>query len=49
MKNIIVIGANGHVGAYTFDYLQTHLDLEEYHLIASGRREDHFYGGGVWR
>jgi saccharopine dehydrogenase-like NADP-dependent oxidoreductase len=36
MKNVIVIGANGHVGAYTFDYLMSHLDSNEYHLIASG-------------
>ncbi len=43
MKNIIVIGANGHVGAYTFDYLLTHLDKDEYHLIASGRREAPYY------
>lgn len=43
MKNIIVIGANGHVGAYTFDYLLSHLDLGEYRLIASGRRDTSFY------
>lgn len=43
MKNIIVIGANGHVGAYTFDYLLSHLDLQEYHLIASGRRAAPYY------
>lgn len=43
MKEVIVIGANGHVGAYTFDYLMSHLDLNEYHLIASGRREAPYY------
>lgn len=43
MKNIIVLGANGHVGAYTFDYLRSHLDLNEYRLIASGRRPAPFY------
>ncbi len=43
MKNIIVIGANGHVGAYTFDYLLQHLDLKKYRLIASGRRDTSFY------
>ena len=43
MKNIIVIGANGHVGAYTFDYLQSRLDSKEYHLIASGRRDAPYY------
>lgn len=43
MKNIIVIGANGHVGAYTFDYLYHHLDKQEYRLIASGRRSTDFY------
>ena len=43
MKKIIVIGANGHVGAYTFDYLLSHLDINEYQLIASGRREAPYY------
>ena len=43
MINIIVIGANGHVGAYTFDYLMSHLDMSSYHLIASGRRPAPYY------
>lgn len=43
MKSIIILGANGHVGAYTFDYLARHLDLNEYHLVASGRRDTPYY------
>ena len=43
MKNIIVLGANGHVGAYTFDYLLSFLDSNEFHLIASGRRNAPYY------
>ena len=43
MKNVIVIGANGHIGAYTFDYLMSRLDMSEYHLIASGRRVAPYY------
>ena len=43
MKNIIVIGANGHVGAYAFDYLLENLNSKEYHLIASGRRDAPYY------
>ena len=43
MKNIIILGANGHVGAYTFDWLTNNMDLKEYHIIASGRREVDYY------
>ena len=43
MKKVLVIGANGHVGAYTFDYLMSRLDPNEYQLIASGRRESPYY------
>lgn len=38
-KKIIILGATGHVGAYTLDYLLENMDLEKYELIASGRRE----------
>ena len=43
MKHIILLGANGHVGAYTFDYLLQFIEKNGFHLIASGRRETSYY------
>lgn len=47
MKKIILFGVNGHIGAYTFDYLANNLlkisKDEEYQLIACGRRKDVFW------
>ena len=43
MKNIVVLGATGHIGAYTFEYLAKELDTSEYGLIASGRRNTSYY------
>lgn len=42
-KKIIVLGAAGHVGAYTIDYLLNNLDLDRFEIIASGRREVEYY------
>lgn len=43
MKNIIILGATGHVGAYTLDYLKNNLDNNEYKLFAAGRRNVDFF------
>lgn len=43
MKNIIVFGATGHVGAYTLDYLKNKLPANEYKLFAVGRRDVSFF------
>lgn len=43
MKNIIIFGATGHVGAYTIDYLKNKLDANEYKLYAAGRRNVTFF------
>jgi len=43
MKKIIILGATGHVGAYTLQYLKEHLNSNEYQLIAAGRRNVDFF------
>lgn len=43
MKKIIVFGATGNIGAYFVDYLYSHLDKEEYKIIAVGRKNSSFY------
>lgn len=43
MKKILVIGATGHLGAYTVDYLKDHLDMNEFELIAVGRKDTDFF------
>lgn len=42
-KKILVLGATGHLGAYTVDYLKDALNFEEYELIAVGRKETDFF------
>lgn len=39
MKKIIVFGATGNTGAYFTEYCLEHLDLQQYELIAVGRKE----------
>ena len=43
MKNVLVFGATGFIGAYLIDYLKEHLDNERYQIIAVGRRETDFF------
>lgn len=43
LKNIVVLGANGHIGAYTVDYLLESLNLDEFHIIPSGKRKTDYY------
>ena len=43
MKKIVILGANGHIGAYTFDYLFECLDKNEFQLIGSGLGEAPYY------
>lgn len=43
MKKVIVFGATGHLGAYTVDYLKDNLNLDEFELIAIGRKDTNFY------
>lgn len=48
MKKILIFGASGDTGKYFVDYLQAHLDLEEYAILASGTRQvDYFKRVGV--
>ena len=47
-KKIVIFGATGNVGAYLVDYALKHFNLDEYEIIASGRRDtDFFYNKGV--
>ena len=39
MKKIVVFGATGNIGAYFIDYCLNHIDLNEYQIIATGRKK----------
>ena len=43
MKNILIFGATGNIGAYFVDHCVSHLDPEEYKIIAIGRKDTDFY------
>ena len=43
MKKILIFGATGDTGKYLVDYLQTHLDLTRYSILATGRRTTSFF------
>lgn len=43
MKKILVFGATGHLGAYTVDYMKDKLNLDEYEIIALGRKKTDFF------
>ncbi|MBQ9232256.1 MAG: NAD(P)-dependent oxidoreductase [Prevotella sp.] len=43
MKKIIIFGATGNVGSYVLKYACDYFDKIEYEVIASGRRETHFF------
>lgn len=43
MKNILVFGATGHLGAYSMDYFKANLNPNEYEIIAVGRKNTDFY------
>jgi len=42
-KYILVFGATGHMGAYTIDYLMQHINLQEFEIIAVGRKTTNFF------
>lgn len=43
MKKIIIFGATGNIGAYLTEYYLDNLDLGNYELIVSGRRNTNFF------
>lgn len=43
MKKVLVIGATGHLGAYTVDSLKETFDSSEYEIIAVGRKQTNFF------
>ena len=43
MKKILIFGATGDTGKYLVDYLQAHLDLTIYSILATGRRATSFF------
>lgn len=43
MKKIIIFGATGNVGSYVLRYALDYFDLNEYEIIATGRRETDFF------
>ncbi len=43
MKKVLVFGAYGSIGLYLVDYLREHLDLQEYQIVAVGRRDTLFF------
>jgi Nucleoside-diphosphate-sugar epimerases len=42
-KKIIIFGATGNTGSYLLDYALKYFNLEEYEIIASGRRQTAFF------
>ena len=42
-KKIVIFGATGNIGKYFVDYLNSHLNLDEYEIIASGRRNTDWF------
>lgn len=42
-KKIIIIGATGNTGAYLTEYCLENLDLNEYEIVAVGRKETNFF------
>lgn len=48
MKKVLIFGATGHTGAYLTDYCLENLDLNEYQVIAIGRKKtDYFQKRGI--
>ena len=43
MYKIIIFGATGYIGAYLTDFCKTHLDPNEFEIIAVGRRKTDFF------
>ena len=43
MKQILIFGSTGNIGAYFVDYCKTHLNPEEYNVVAVGRKDTDFY------
>ncbi len=42
-KKIIVLGATGNTGVYLVDYMIHNMNLDEYEIIAAGRRDTDFF------
>lgn len=43
MKKIVVFGASGNIGVYFVDYLKNKLDLNNFEIIAVGRKRTNFF------
>ncbi len=43
MKKIVIFGATGNIGAYLTDHCNSHIDKNEYEIIATGRRKTDFF------
>lgn len=43
MRKILIFGATGNIGAYLADYLNQHLNRDEYEVIAIGRKQTSFF------
>lgn len=43
MKNVIIFGATGNVGSFVTIYAQKYFNPQEYHIIASGRRQTNVF------
>lgn len=43
MRKILIFGASGDIGKYFVDYLKSHLNLDEFEILASGTRETNYF------
>lgn len=43
MKKIIIFGSTGNIGAYLTDYINNNINVDEYEVIASGRKNTGFW------
>lgn len=43
MKKIVVLGATGNTGRYLVDYLNSHINKDQFEIIAAGRRDTNFF------
>lgn len=43
MRKIVVLGATGNTGLYLVDYLNTHIDKDQFEIVAVGRRKTDFF------
>lgn len=43
MRKVVVFGATGNIGIYFVDYCKNHLNLDEYEIIAVGRKKTDYF------